>query len=654
MSTTFLKSPLMAFFNKWIRRKYALDQVIAIVLLCFSLLVIFLSFLFHYYKGVSITATILVGALVYLLFRNKLATDINMRSSFQFGSRIRPLCHIIFVISLSLMIYVMWGYLYNRPPVFFILLLVATVSCVFDILSLNETNKLHITILLFKIIILSIVFYLSIYHEYPRIWGIDAWWHNQWTQETINLGHITQGEFGGSNDYYLFPLFHIWNAITQIITQVSTYNAVFLGTGVMIAISSLFIFLIGEKLVNAKAGLLAALIMLLTDQTISRTTNIIPMSLAFCMFPALLYIILTREKKGLPDVLLMILLSTTVILTHTIAALVTLLSMIILIISIVLFNRIGKPSASYNSVPITLIAFFGLFMLFRWMQPRPYENPFFDVNIKNLVESFQGQVQFVMTVAGPTKAVAPVVTVLDDGGYILLVVFGIIGALTYLHYRNRTGLTTALVSLTAFLIIVPQLLTIFSVTGLLPDRWNMFSYVVLSLMAAAGLFRIASIIPGNISRIGVILLIVLAGTFMMTNSSGANADSPMVFNGARRVGYTQSEFNVINTLYDIGGGRPMTDEYYFQIFPYIAGYDQYRDWLQRNSRVFIQRNYYLRHPEWNKYYTGRIRGGPENVTPSRELISDYMHVWGIDNWPIIYRNNNVTVYSNASLVAEKR
>jgi hypothetical protein len=423
----------------------------------------------------------------------------------------------------------------------------------------------------------------------------------------------------------------------------------------MIAISSVFVLLIGEKLVNVKVGLLAALVVPLTDQAISRAANIISMSLAFCFFPAILYLILARDKKRFSDILLVILFSIALILTHTIAALVTLISLAVIYFSFKFINRIGKLSVSYEAVSLTLITFFGLFMLFRWMQPNPSTKPFFDINLNNLVEAFQNQAQFVMTGAGPIKTVASTVTVINDGGYILLLVFGIIGALTYLHHRNRTGLTTALVLLMAFLIIVPQLLIIFSVTELLPDRWFMFSYVIMSLIAVAGLFRIASIIPGNIMRISAILLIVLAGVFMMATSKDANADSPMMFNGANRTGYTQSELDVINTLCDIGGGRPTTDEYYGLVLPYVAGFDRFANLLQENSRVFIQRNYYLHHPEWNRYYIERIMiGSPENVTPGRDLISDYMHVWGIDNWPVIYRNNNVTVFSNASVPAQNR
>jgi len=637
---------------KLLKRKYALDQVTAIVLLCLSVVIIILSFMLNYFGGVPLTAAVMVGAIVYLLLRNKLATGVNI-SSFRLGDQVRPICHIIFVVAFSLMVYIMWSNLYYRPPVYFILILVAAGSIIIDIFTLDNSKRSHIFITLLKIIILSIIIYLSIYHEFPGIWGVDPWWHNRLTQETVNIGHIPFiGEYG-SNDYYLFPLFHVYSAITQIITDISSYNAIFLSTGVMMAITIIPVFLVGERLINVKVGMLAALLIPLTDQYITRSSNIIAMSLAFCFFPALLYFAFTRDKKRFSDILLVTILSIALILTHTIAALVTLLSLIVIYVAMTLFNRTGKYPVSYRSVSLTLITFFGLFMLFRWMQPQPGMRSFFDVNLSNFFESLQSEARFVMTGTTTIKNVAPAVTVIDSGGYILLLALGVIGSLTYLNYKNRSAPMIALVSLTAFLVIVPQTFDIFSISGLLPDRWYLFTYVVLGIIVVSALFRISDIIPGNIGKMGMLLSVVLVIILVMTTSSNSNSESPMVFNGAERNGYTQSELNVINTLCDIEGGRPTTDVHYGYIFPYIAGYDRYANWLREKSRVFIQRNYYLQHPEWDQYYVDRIiRGGRDDVGNRRELISDYMKVWGIDTWPIIYRNNHVTVYSNATLMAQ--
>lgn len=89
-------------------------------------------------------------------------------------------------------------------------------------------------------------------------------------------------------------------------------------------------------------------------------------------------------------------------------------------------------------------------------------------------------------------------------------------------------------------------------------------------------------------------------------------------------------------------------------FPYTIGYDWFEDLAQANTRVFIQRYYYLYHPEWNQHYVDKIiMGWRESLGRNRKLFTDYMKVWGIDICPAIYRNNNVTVYCNASLLAPR-
>ena len=151
------------------------------------------------------------------------------------------------------------------------------------------------------------------------------------------------------------------------------------------------------------------------------------------------------------------------------------------------------------------------------------------------------------------------------------------------------------------------------------------------------------------------MVIILVIIFMMTTNKIANNDSPQVFNGARRLGYTQSELTAINTLSDMGVGRPTADTYYGLIWPYVAGYDEYMEMVQGDSRVFIQRNYYLHHPEWNPHYmAGIIKGGYEEMRRTRVLISGYMREQGIDRWPVIYINENVTVYSNAAVLPWNR
>ena len=630
---------------------FTLDKVIAIVVLCFSIVILALSIILKYYSGVHLLGSILVGVLLYLSLRNKLSAGENI-SSFQLGKQIQSLSHITFIISLFLSIYLIWSNLYYRPPLYFTLFLVAAASIVLNVFALDETKRSHTFIVLFKIILLTLAIDSGIYYQFPGNLGIDTWWHVAWIQETVTSHYITQGEFI-SNDYFLFPIFHLSSAITQILTEVSTRTAIFISTGLLMAISSLYVFLIGERLANAKVGLLAALILPLTDHVIERSTSIIAMSLAFCFFLAILYLVLGRDRKSTSDNFLVILLSVALILTHTVAALVMLLSLITVFLSIKLFKMVNKLSISRKFVSLTLITFFGLFMVSRWMQPQESARPFFDLQLSNLVDSFRHEAQFIMAGPATVKNVAYIVTILDNGGYMVLLALAVIGALFHLHPKHRTVTAISLVSIAASLTVLPYTFELFSLTGLLPGRWLPFSYVVLSILAVSGLLQIlnvTSLISGNIKKQCVVMSVILAIIFMMTTNSLANDDSPYVFNGARRASYTQSEFTALDTLSYMGVGRPTTDAYFGLIIPHAVGYDEYTSMLKADSRIFIHRSYYLHHPEWNPYYmASTIQGGSEETRGERVLILDYMKMWGIYEWSLIYVNNNVTAYTSATL-----
>jgi len=148
----------------------------------------------------------------------------------------------------------------------------------------------------------------------------------------------------------------------------------------------------------------------------------------------------------------------------------------------------------------------------------------------------------------------------------------------------------------------------------------------------------------------MVMLIVLAVIFMMTTNSTANDDSPQVFNGAMRLGYTQSELTAIKTLSDMRCGCPETDLYYGIIFPYVIGYDAYKDMVQGENEVFIHRNYHLHHPDWNQWHMDAIHhGGIDNYELKPVLISDYMKEVGVDRCPLIYSNENVKVYATTKV-----
>jgi hypothetical protein len=73
------------------------------------------------------------------------------------------------------------------------------------------------------------------------------------------------------------------------------------------------------------------------------------------------------------------------------------------------------------------------------------------------------------------------------------------------------------------------------------------------------------------------------------------------------------------------------------------------DMVQGDTGIFVYRNYYLHHSDWNQQYITRIhQGGIGNYGREQVLLSEYMERQAIDECPFIYVNGDVGVYTTAS------
>jgi len=335
------------------------------------------------------------------------------------------------------------------------------------------------------------------------------------------------------------------------------------------------------------------------------------------------------------------------IFTHTIAALVTLISLIAIFIGIKLYKRIGRIITSYEAISLTFIMLFVVTMLTAWMQNRLGSTTFLDITLRSLINSLNIDVKFALVSPPVESYISYGVELLNQGGYLILLVFAIIGALLYLQVKNYNKDRIILIFLAGMLLAPPNLFSIFNLVNILPERWYIFIYIPLSILAIAGLLSISNLIKSKTVNLFVIILVMLSIIFAMTTNSLANDDSPLFYNNAARSAYTQSELTAIRTLSYMGSGRPVTDIYYGEIFPYVIGSSKYTNMVRNENTIFIQRNYYLNNPEWNeKYRTVIHEGGIGNYKQKTAMmIFDYMKEHGIDKGLLFYNNGNVKAYA---------
>lgn len=540
--------------------------------------------------------------------------------------------------------------LYNyRPPIYFALLLVAVASIILDTIWLNKKKRSHIFIILFKIIVLSLSVYALIYFAFPGVYGGDTWEHNYTVQQLVNSGQIPKFKnIGPFDNYYNFPIFHILGGVTQILTSLNSYSAIFVSVGLSCSFILVFVFLIGRKIADVKTGLLATLVVSLSDWTIERATEIIPNSLGFCFFLILIYLIFSDEERDIRKSFLIIILSITLIFTHIICSLITLIVIIVIFIGAKMYDKMPKTNAffSFKGVTLSLIAIFGIMMLGIWILNRPIQSGslFFEILI-GFKLSLESQAGLVFSPLNLSYA-DYFVRLWSSGAFqLLLLGLAIFGSLIFLHSKNRSGARLGLMMSAGTLFIIIYTFQLFGLKNIVPERWFPFAYVLLAILAMFGLLNMSAVMKNKIAKLNIVILPILIIVFLMTTNTVGNPNNPLIYNRSQRMGKTASELISVQALWEMGCGCPTVDLRYGITVPYIIGANNYTELLSRDNKIFISRNYYLQNPEWNEKYSDKITDA--YVWHSKAdyyVLSDYAKRLGIDSKPLIYDNGNVKAY----------
>ncbi len=206
--------------------------------------------------------------------------------------------------------------LYERPPLYFILtaLMAGVIAC--EILT---SGRRHAGLILIQVILWGLSIAWSQLLIFPSLLGVDPWFHSALTNRIVDEGVIPDGY-----SYSKLPLFHLMIAETSLIAGLPYKFAAMVSVSLgQIICNVVFVFLISDYLFrNYQAGLLAALMMIIANHHIYMSYWSIPNGFAAVFIPIALYLLFFkfRDRSHPSYALLYILVLTTIILTHTIAA----------------------------------------------------------------------------------------------------------------------------------------------------------------------------------------------------------------------------------------------------------------------------------------------------------------------------------------------
>jgi len=535
----------------------------------------------------DIGLALLLACVLYILLRKKLSATANKQLSLQHNRKILLLTNIIFLLAFTASILLLKFNLYYRPPVYFVLVSIAAASIAFEIFYTSKESR-SIPLIILKIIALSLSVRVGLFYEFPTMMGADSWWH-LWVGSTIaDTGHISSAVIETGREtakWQNFPLLHILIATTKLVTNVSSKDALFISIGLASVFSTTFIYLIGKNVGGIRLGLMAMLILNVSDMLIVRgVTNITTGSLVLCYFMFLLFLIFRQRSSTMATYSLMVLLIPAIVLTHQLTVFASLILVIGLLIGKVLYNSyyIKDPELASSlrttrvvHLDFNFVVFFAVGMLAYWMYhplPQPLGVSFWDIAVSRIAPVFQREVFNPIAGAYVTSlsSYSAWTNFIYHIGYIILLCFTTTGFLLWLSL-NKTD--RARFTLIIGVLLLSILIYLSPLTALryafIPHRFLPFVYIIFSLLAVQAILSLTGIFRQIWYKSLLTSAAMLILSFFMLTTPFICPDTPYSKNRAARTGFRSSEVQAANTMARVYNGKLILEGKYSNVFYYM-------------------------------------------------------------------------------------
>ena len=353
---------------------------------------------------------------------------------------------------------------------------------------------------------------------FPSVVGIDTWFHQMFTLNTLNTGFIPEGYM-----YSNLALMHLEIGSTSLITGLNYKLATMFSISFLqVLCGILFVFLLGKFLFNGKVGLLASLLLVVGNYYINMGVGAIPNTIAAVLIPIIIYILFKiREEKRLIGVSLAALFMITLILTHTITAMCMAIILFVSWFALKIYNKIHHE---HKMAPVTFtIAIFFIITMFSWWS-------YASGHITTLVKLIGWGFSIDFFVHAPEAILGYIFTVpfseqlFNQLGMFLFFALSLIGCFYMISkkYGSSHTFIMAIVGATPLAIGFFSLITGHSV---IEQRWWYFSQILLALPLAITFFLLCGVIKNKFAKPFLLLFLTFFLSFIMITSPKANIDN---------------------------------------------------------------------------------------------------------------------------------
>lgn len=620
-----------------------IDTLIAFIGFALGTSIIYFSLKLNRTKLQDIGIIFFIATLTYLLLKNKIITESEI-SKIKIKKSLIIVNNIVFILMYVITIWMLQSNLYYRPLSYFILISIMSVSIVMDIIYLDKP-----WVVLFKIILIGINLRGGIFFEFPTIYGVDSWPFDRTIEKYLENNAIIQNVMPWQeNTYYYFPISILYDMISQLILSSYARNIHFFSIISFEILSTLFVFLIGRLLDYTKVGLLAGLLLNISDHRLFWSTAfLISSTLGSAFLLIIVYLILKHDKGSnrILNKILVLFFGMILILTHTISVFITIFVLISLFMGKNIYSYIFK--IKQLNITSSLVILFCTSMIGYWMWI--YYTPsshLFDILISSFSHALKTDTEFILTnpVTSQYEIESRYETFLSNLGYSIFLGFGIIGFLSWLSPLKRNIYRTSIGFVTLMLFVATYGFKLLSLTSIVPERWFFYSYLFLAILSAEGIFNFTNI--ARRSRFytvyigAIILLIIFPLTFFMITSPVVNDDSPVYAKqNAVRLAYTNSEISSIKFISNTYNNTVYTDPYVVYIYKFLTSKYKKIDFIKISNNgdpnlngAILLRNYDIDH--------SIIQNSEGHYILGNELTTQFEN----PRYKKIYDSNDVDLY----------
>jgi len=556
------------------------------VILSAAVCVVAIFTLKSYYVFVTFFA-LFAACVLYIALRTKLASGAIVSLAHlgaQAESRAHKAVNIVFVCLVGACVVVLSTAVYSRPVLFLVLTSVLAALIAIEIAITADSR--HVPSVLFKIILLGILIRASAYFEFPSTIAVDPYYHTGFIQYVLDHGYIpAYAAPYASLEYPSMPLMHMLVTALSLTTGLGLHYSYFF-VSIVECVGVIFIFLIGRAVLNARSGLLAALLLVIANQFLLWGINITPLTLGVVLtlvVVAALFLVPRSDVASFAALLLVLFAG--ILLTHEGTAAYTAIVLVVVLASFWLVSKLSRGATDRGEMPDvttpplhlrSLALLVGLFigaLISYWT--------FIGGSaLSRAVAILRGGVTPTNALTPPPGASAGAVTgltpalppsslpVWTDLPVLILIFFATFGFLCIIANQRKKALTAAWLGGTALMLVITAGTYFLGSSVSQPERWIVYLQVFMVTPAAAGILALGSL--SNVRKgLAVIFSVVLVLGFVGVTHTNAKVASEMPWDQRPRIALVQSEVVAAKTIANITNLQLVqTDLVYAPIFKF--------------------------------------------------------------------------------------